>query len=86
VSLRDGPQPIVDVTNPLHDRDRLDVVLAVVALLNRAPPIRLVDRRLHRIGHSISIHHDLATDVARGPSDHLHQRPRAAQEPLLVGI
>ena len=58
----------------------------VVGLLDRAAAVRLVDRHLHRLGHVVGVHHDLAADVPRGPADHLDQRPCAAQEALLVGV
>ena len=54
--------------------------------LDRATAIRLVDRDLHRLGHPVGVHDDLAADVAGRAADHLDQRPGAAQEALLVGV
>ena len=58
----------------------------VVRLLDRPPAVRLLDRGRHRLGHPVGVHDDLAADVAGRPADHLDQRPRAPQEPLLVGV
>ena len=61
-------------------------LLDVVGLLDRAPPVRLVDRDLHRLGDPVGVHDHLAAGVARRPADHLDQRPGRAQEALLVGV
>ena len=71
---------------PLTIVGRLDAVLRVVALLDRAPAVRLVDRRPHRIGDAVGVHDDLAADVAGRPADHLDERPGAPQEALLVRV
>ena len=79
-------QAVVDVSDLLDDRGRLDAVLDVVRLLDRAAPVRLIDGDLHRLRHPIGVHDDLAPDVAGGPADDLDERPGAAQEALLVRI
>ena len=86
VGLGHRAQPLVDVVDLLDDRRRLDAVLQVVGDLDLAPAVRLVDRRLHRLGHPVGVHDDLAADVPGGAPDHLDQRPGAAQEAFLVGV
>src|SRR5450759_231202 len=53
-------QPVVEVVDLPHDRDRRDPVLGVVALLNGASPVRLLDRavsythlRAHETRHDL---------------------------------
>ena len=84
--LGHGAQPVVDVADALDDRLRHDAVLLVVFLLDLPPAVRLVDRDLHRFGDAVGVHDDLAADVARGAADDLDERPRRAQEALLVGV
>ena len=59
---------------------------AVVRRLDGAAAVGLIDRHLHRLGHPVRVHDDLATDVASGPADDLDERPGAAQEALLVRV
>jgi len=49
---------------PLDDRRRLDAALRVVGHLDRAPAVRLLDRRGHRLGHPSAYMNDLSADVA----------------------
>ncbi len=72
--------------NALADRLRRDAVLLVVLLLQLAPPPRLVDRPLHRVGHRVGVENHLGVDVAGRAADGLHQRRLAAQEAFLVGV
>ena len=84
--LRDRAEALVEVVDALDDRRRLDPVLEVVGGLDRPAAVRLVDRDLHRLGHPVGVHDDLAADVPRRPADHLDQRPGRPQEALLVGV
>ena len=61
-------------------------MLGVVGVLDRPAAVRLVDRDLHRLGHPVGVHDDLAADVPGRPPDHLDERPGRPQEALLVGV
>src|SRR6266498_5381978 len=60
-----------------------DPVLDVVRRLGLTPPLGLADGRGHRPGHAVSVHDDLAVDVARGPAGGLDQRRRGAEVAFL---
>ena len=75
-----------DVPDRLRDRRRLQPVLAVVAVLDAASPLRLVDGRAHARRHVVGVHHDSSLDVPRRPPDRLDQRAVRAQVPFFVGV
>ena len=58
----------------------------VVGDLLGPPPVGLVDRLFHRVGHPVGIHVDFAGHVAGGAADGLDQAARRAQETLFVGV
>src|SRR6185369_4087674 len=53
-----------------------DAVLFVVLGLQRAAPVGLADRALHRVGDAVGVHDDLAVHVARRAADRLDERAR----------
>ena len=84
---------VVEVRHPherrvdlLDDRRGLDPVLAVVGLLDRPPPRRLVDRAAHRVRHGVGVEETRPCEVARRAARRLDQRGLAAEEALLVRV
>ena len=61
-------------------------MLGVVAHLDGAPTVGLVDGLLHALRDGIGIHNHLAVHVARRASRGLRQCPVAPQEPFFVGV
>ena len=67
---------------PLGD----DAARVVERHLLRAPPVGLLDRAPHRVGHPVGVQDRGAVDVARRAAHRLDQRALGAQEPFLVRI
>ena len=84
--LSDLLDVVGDVADRLVDALRRDALLRVVRLLHLAAPVRLVDRRAHRIGHDVRVHDRVAVEVAGGAAHRLDQRVARAEEALLVGV
>src|SRR2546427_7333285 len=80
----------VDGLEELADRrpDRLgrDAVLAVVARLELAAPLRLADRRRHRVRDVVGVHDDLAVDVSRGASDRKSTRLNSSHSQISYAV
>src|SRR3954447_5279098 len=70
----------------LDDRGRLDAVFLVVLLLDRAPPLRLRDRELDRVGHLVRVQNRHAFEIARAAADGLDQRRLRTEKTFLVRI
>ncbi len=81
-----GSQLVGQDVDGLDDATRLNAVGLVVRLLDGAALVGGVNRPAHGVGHFVSVHDDLAVDVAGGAADSLGQRRLAAQEALLVGV
>jgi hypothetical protein len=80
------PEGRQDVGDGLADRLGVDVVLAVVLLLDPPPAVGLRDGPLHGVGHLVGVHDHLAVDVAGRPPHRLDQRRLTPEEALLVGV
>src|SRR5215213_5231942 len=74
------------VGDALDDRLRRDAVLLVVAELDVAATVRLVDGALDRLRQLVGVHDNLAVHVSRGTPDCLNERRLAAEEALLVRV
>ena len=81
-----GADEACDVGDGLLHAVGLDAVLGVVALLQGAAALRLVDGHAHGVGDGVGVHDHLAAHVARRTAHRLDERAAVAQEPLLVGV
>ncbi len=61
-------------------------MLDVVRGLPRPAALGLVERKSHRVGDRVRVHHDVAFDVARCAADDLDERPIGAQVALFVRV
>src|SRR5262249_32643598 len=75
-----------DVLDALRHAARRDAARGVLALLLLPPPLGLLDRAPHGIGHMIGVEDRSAVDVARGAAYGLDERALGAQEPFLVRV
>jgi hypothetical protein len=61
-------------------------MLLVEPLLDRAPPVHLVERAAHGAGDPVGVQDGLAVQVPGGAADGLHQAPIGPQKPFLVRV